>query len=147
MTHSQTATMLNGLLADYMVYYQKLRNYHWNVKGKEFFKLHEKFEEAYNEAALFVDSIAERVLALDTRPLSTMAEFVEHADLSEDLDTPDYATMVANLVADIEALNDKAYDVTETAEQNRDRTTANLLDEIVDAQEERRWMFKQFLAT
>lgn len=146
MSHHDISGMLNGLLADYMVYYQKLRNYHWNVKGKEFFKLHEKFEEAYNEAAIFVDDIAERILALDAKPYSTMAEFVEHADIEEDHGSPGHEAMVRHLIADIDRLNDKAYDITEGAEEHRDRTTANLLDDIVDAQEERKWMFKQFLA-
>lgn len=146
MSHHDISGMLNNLLADYMVYYQKLRNYHWNVKGKEFFKLHEKFEEAYNESAMFVDEIAERILALDATPYSTMADFVEHADLDEDHGSPGYEEMVRTLIEDIEKLNNKSYDITEGAEEHRDRTTANLLDDIVDAQEERKWMFKQFLA-
>ncbi len=146
MSHHDISSMLNNLLADYMVYYQKLRNYHWNVKGKEFFKLHEKFEEAYNESAMFVDEIAERILALDATPYSTMADFVEHADLDEDHGSPGYEEMVRTLIEDIEKLNNKSYDITEGAEEHRDRTTANLLDDIVDAQEERKWMFKQFLA-
>ena len=55
---------LNQLLADHAVYYQKLRNYHWNVKGPAFFQLHQKFEEMYLVAQEHVDSIAERILAL-----------------------------------------------------------------------------------
>ena len=60
MTTQEITSQLNPLLADYMVYYQKLRNYHWNVKGHEFFKLHEKFEEGYLQAAEWADDIAER---------------------------------------------------------------------------------------
>ena len=41
-------TRLNQLLADYSVFYQKLRIYHWTVKGPMFFQLHTKFEEMYN---------------------------------------------------------------------------------------------------
>ena len=57
-----TVDELNILLADYHLYYQKLRNFHWNVIGKNFFDLHEKFEEMYDDAKLKIDEIAERVL-------------------------------------------------------------------------------------
>ncbi|MFP3855078.1 MAG: ferritin-like domain-containing protein, partial [Anaerolineales bacterium] len=39
--------LLNTLIADFTVFYQKLRHYHWNIKGEEFFMLHEKFKEIY----------------------------------------------------------------------------------------------------
>ena len=49
---------LNDLLANYQVFYQNLRGFHWNIKGKEFFELHLKFEELYNDALIKVDEIA-----------------------------------------------------------------------------------------
>ena len=55
---------LNTLLADYHVYYQNLRGFHWNVLGKNFFDLHEKFEELYTDARIKIDEIAERILTL-----------------------------------------------------------------------------------
>ena len=58
------AESLNLLLANYSVYYQKLRNYHWNVQGSDFFDLHEQFEMLYTEALNSIDSIAERIRAL-----------------------------------------------------------------------------------
>lgn len=53
---------LNTLLAEYHIYYQKLRNYHWNILGKNFFDLHDKFEELYGQARIRIDEIAERIL-------------------------------------------------------------------------------------
>ena len=47
-----TVEQLNVLLADYHIYYQKLRNFHWNVVGENFFDLHEKFEEMYNDTLI-----------------------------------------------------------------------------------------------
>jgi starvation-inducible DNA-binding protein len=137
---------LNTLLADYMVFYQKLRNYHWNVKGSEFFKLHEKFEEGYNEAADFADAIAERILARGSRPASTMSEFINTATLDEDRSVPTAEEMVANLVSDIETLNGRTSSLIPEIEETGDRATANLLDDIIDAQDERLWMFRTFLA-
>lgn len=146
MSNEEITNGLNTLLADYMVYYQKLRNYHWNVKGHEFFKLHEQFEQAYLQSAEWADDLAERVLALGDRPLSTLNDHVSHARLDEDPETPNAEQMVRNLVEDIQTLNSHARDLAEQAEEHHDRTTTNLLDDIIDMQEERLWMFKTFLS-
>lgn len=145
MTNQKITDGLNTLLADYMVYYQKLRNYHWNVRGSEFFKLHEKFEEAYNESADWVDDLAERILALGGRPYATLESHIDHSRIDEDESAPNADQMVKNLVSDIESLNGFARELAEAAEDADDRTTTNLLDDIVDAQSERLWMFKTFL--
>jgi starvation-inducible DNA-binding protein len=145
MTNQKVTDGLNTLLADYQIYYQKLRNYHWNVRGSEFFKLHEKFEEAYNESADWVDDLAERILALGGEPYATLGEQLEHSRLDEDATAPPATDMVSNLVSDIESLNGYSRELAEVAEDANDRTTTNLLDDIVDAQEERLWMFKTFL--
>ena len=53
---------LNGLLANFQIYYQNLRGLHWNIKGKNFFELHVKFEEFYTDSQVKIDDIAERIL-------------------------------------------------------------------------------------
>lgn len=146
MSNEEITNGLNTLLADYMVYYQKLRNYHWNVRGHEFFKLHEQFEQAYLQSAEWADDLAERVLALGDRPLSTLNDHVNHARIDEDPESPGAEQMVRNLVEDIQTLNSHARDLAEKAEEDHDRTTTNLLDDIIDMQEERLWMFKTFLS-
>ncbi|MCF9010641.1 Dps family protein, partial [Pseudomonas carnis] len=55
---------LSRLLSDTYVLYLKTHNFHWNVTGPMFRTLHLMFEEQYNELALAVDSIAERIRAL-----------------------------------------------------------------------------------
>ena len=39
------AEKLNELLADYSIFYQNIRGYHWNITGDKFFELHYKFQE------------------------------------------------------------------------------------------------------
>lgn len=145
MSNEEITNGLNVLLADYMVLYQKLRNYHWNVRGHEFFKLHEQFEQAYLQTADWADDLAERILAIGETPYSTLQQFTANARLSEDPESPPAEQMVQNLVDDIQKLNDWSRNLAESAEDVHDRTTTNLLDDIVDAQEERVWMFKTFL--
>ena len=47
---NKVSKVLNDLLADYHIYYQNLRNFHWHVTGQHFFDLHVKFEEMYDDA-------------------------------------------------------------------------------------------------
>ena len=74
---------VNVLLADSAVIYQTLRNFHWNVKGSRFIELHAHFEELYTEWAVIIDDLAELILTLRERPLSTLAEFVQVAKITE----------------------------------------------------------------
>lgn len=136
---------LNLLVADYQVHYQKLRNYHWNVKGPLFFGLHQKFEELYNAAALKVDALAERTLALGVKPLSTLAEQLAHARLAEDDGNPSAEAMVETTMADLSKLNDSLRAAARLAGEAGDDGTVNLLDPMADEQEQTAWMLRAFL--
>jgi starvation-inducible DNA-binding protein len=131
---------LNGLLADGTVFYQKLRHYHWNVSGTEFFTLHAKFEELYTAWALHNDAVAERILMLRGVPLHTLAALLRAAHIEEDETVPAAPAMVDALVGDMELLRTRAADVLELAEQAGDRGTTNLLDDVCDALEKDAWM-------
>lgn len=137
---------LNQLLADNAVYYQKLRNFHWNVKGPAFFQLHLKFEEMYTASALNVDAIAERILALGGRPKSTMQEFLAASRIKEQLEVPKADAMVAELHANLEALIAYTNDVRKLAEAASDDTTINLLDDLAQQSAQDAWMLKAWLA-
>ena len=76
-------TELNVLLADYHVYYQKLRNFHWNVLGKNFFDLHNRFEEMYNDTKIKIDEIAERIITLKYHPISKLSDYIEVSRIKE----------------------------------------------------------------
>lgn len=136
---------LNQLLADYQVFYHKLRNYHWNVRGPMFFDLHAKFEELYLDAAEHVDELAERVQALDGKPISTMRGALDAARLKEDGGSPGAQEMVGNIVADIGALNTALRTTSRAAEKAGDSATFNLLEGIADAQEKTAWMLRAYL--
>ena len=74
---------LNLLLANYQIHYQKVRGCHWNVRGNNFFNLHVKFEELYDNAQLTIDELAERVLTLGKSPYSTYADYIELSEIKE----------------------------------------------------------------
>ncbi len=145
MSNNALINKLNNLLADHAVFYQKLRNYHWNVKGPAFFQLHERFEQMYLREQDHVDALAERVLALGGRPKSTMREFLDSARLREDIETPPAQKMVENLRDDLGNLVKFSQEVKSIAEEGGDDTTVNLLDGIEDIQEEDAWMLRAWL--
>lgn len=68
---------LNELLANLHVHYQKLRNFHWNVTGSEFFDIHETTEEEYNFVVTEIDEIAERIRVFGATPISTLKEYLK----------------------------------------------------------------------
>lgn len=138
------ADMLNTLLANYEVHYQKLRNYHWNVKGGDFFDIHEQLELQYQEAQLNIDVIAERVRVFRSRPLSTYAEFLEQSDLKEDRTVPASEKMMTNLLADYVVLVDRLHDVVELAVELSDMGTEDMAKGFIKQIEKHHWMLRSF---
>ncbi|HSJ65772.1 MAG TPA: DNA starvation/stationary phase protection protein [Gemmatimonadaceae bacterium] len=131
---------LNALLADATVFYQKLRHYHWNVAGPEFFTLHEKFELLYTAWADSIDQVAERILMIGGTPLHTLASMLKASRINEDETIPAAPEMVDALIADMRSLRARAGEVMTLAEAADDRGTTNLLDDLGDALEKEIWM-------
>ena len=142
--NKELAQKLNSLLADYQIYYQNLRGLHWNVKGPQFFSLHEKYEELYNETAEVVDEIAERILMVEGQPLHTFADYLKTAELKEAGTIADGRKGVDVVLENSRLLLKKLYDALETAEG--DEGTAALLSDLIGVTEKRIWMLKSWLS-
>ena len=137
---SNTVQELNVLLADYHLYYQKLRNYHWNVIGKNFFDLHEKFEELYDDAKLKVDEIAERILTLRFQPTSNLSEYLEKSNLKESKSDLSDSEMIKNLLDDHGTLLKQMRKVVGAAEKGGDEGTIDLIGAYIRELEKTSWM-------
>lgn len=137
---------LNTILADYAIYNQKLRNYHWNVKGELFLVLHAKFECLYEKAAKHIDELAERILAVGGNPLSNLSDYLEVARLKEDNGHPNAMTMVSNLKADISKLVESLKEAAEEAEKADDSVTASMLEDFIEYHQKTLWMLSASLA-
>lgn len=131
---------LNGLLADATVFYQKLRHYHWNVEGQDFFTLHPKFEELYTAWALTIDGVAERILTVGGVPLHTLTAMLKETRIHEDDSLRPAREMVEETVADLRRLCERVGEITDAAEAAGDRGTTNMLDDLRDAMEKDIWM-------
>lgn len=136
---------LNRQLASWNVLNVKLRHYHWYVTGPQFFELHAKFEELYDEAAGIVDEFAERILALQGKPLSTMKQYLEAAVLAEAAGGETAEQMVAQLADDYRTLVRELEEGIHLAQEAGDESTADIfIGKITDLQKHI-WMLSAFL--
>ena len=141
----QTVNALNQLLADYHIYYQNLRNYHWNIQGNHFFDLHEKFENLYNNAKSNIDEIAERILTLRFRPISTLKTYLEMANIREK-STKDENEMVTNILTDHKVIIAQMRKVADAASQCNDEGTIDMIGGFINTLEKNSWMLDAWLA-
>ena len=94
----QLAASLNDLLANYSIFYQNLRGYHWNIKGNKFFELHLKFEELYNDLVLKIDEIAERILTLGFAPNHKYSDYRKMSTITEKSEVSDGTKAVKDIL-------------------------------------------------
>lgn len=136
----KTVEELNILLADYHLYYQKLRNFHWNIIGKNFFDLHEKFEELYDDAKIKVDEIAERILTLRYQPTSNLSQYLEDSNIKESPSDISDSKMIELLLKDHGTLLKQMRKVVETADAAGDEGTIDLIGAYIRELEKTSWM-------
>lgn len=135
-----TVNELNILLANYHVYYQKLRNFHWNVSGENFFDLHVKFEELYDDAKLKIDEIAERILTLRFAPLSNLTDYLEKSSIKESPSDLSDRAMVDVILEDHGTLLTQLRTVVEKADSADDEGTIDLIGAYIRELEKTSWM-------
>ena len=137
---------LNGYLADLHVVYGRLHSFHWNVEGRNFFTLHEKLQKLYEAVAEEIDEIAERVLMLGGRPVSTLREYVEHSELEEAPARAYQGDKVVRLVVDdFRYLVERNRAGIAAADEAGDAGTADLLTQSVRNYEKMVWMLQAYV--
>ena len=142
---SEIAIGLSKLLADTYSLYLKTHNFHWNVTGSMFQTLHLMFETQYNELALAVDLIAERIRSLGFPAPGTYSEFARLSSIRETSGTPKAEEMIQILVEGQEAIVRTARSVFPVAENASDEATADLLTQRIQLHEKTAWMLRSLL--
>jgi len=136
---------LNGLLADYQLFYQNLRGLHWNIKGREFFELHVKFEEYYDDAVVKVDEIAERILTLEGEPLHTFSDYLKVSEIKEEKGIVDGVKGVGIIIDNFSTLILKEREILNLAGDADDEGTASLMSDYISETEKTLWMLSSYL--
>ena len=136
---------INKQIANWNVLYVKLHHYHWFVKGKLFFTLHEKFQELYEEAAVHIDDLAERLLALRGKPAATMRQYLELATIREASGDETADQMVRTIIGDFRIMINDMAKAIRLAEESGDPNTADMLLNIQTSLEKHVWMLEAYL--
>lgn len=136
---------LNGLLADYQLFYQNLRGLHWNIKGREFFELHLKFEEYYDNAVIKVDEIAERILTLDGEPLHTFTDYLSISEIKEEKGVTNGIEGVNIIINNFSILILKEREILSLAAEADDEGTVSLMSDYISETEKTLWMLNSYI--
>lgn len=142
----EIAEGLSKLLADTYTLYLKTHNFHWNVTGPMFQTLHLMFEQQYNELALAVDLIAERIRALGVPAPGTYTAFAKLSSIKEEEGVPSAEEMIKKLVEGQEAVVRTARSIFPMVDKANDEPTADLLTQRMQVHEKTAWMLRSLLA-
>ncbi|WP_429097020.1 Dps family protein [Aeromonas media] len=140
------AAELNKLLASYQIVYMNVRGFHWNIRGNQFFELHLKFEEIYNDLLLKVDALAERILTLDGVPLHSFSDYLKVSAIPEQKGLHDGRACVESLLESFRELLVAQRRILGQAADAGDEGTASILSDYVQQQEKLVWMLRAYLA-
>lgn len=135
---------LNEFLADLNVFYRKLQNYHWNIEGKDFFIVHAKLEEYYDDVNEQIDEIAEHVLILGKQPWGTMKDYMDNSSIVEAENKKIKSEAIFhNVVNDLGMLLKKVIQIKEEADNQKEYATSSLMDNYIQNYTKKIWMLKE----
>jgi starvation-inducible DNA-binding protein len=123
--------LLNQQLADTFDLFSQTKQAHWNVKGADFYQLHELYDDLAAALLPHIDALAERVTALGGMALGTARMAAQSSRLQdypqERVDSQDNVEAVAQCWAAVAASTREAID---QAEEHEDQGTMDLLTEV-----------------
>jgi len=137
---------LNILLANYQMYYQNVRGLHWNIKGKNFFDLHVKFEEIYTDSQEKVDMIAERILTLGGTPLHTFEDYIELTNVPIGKNVSEDTKAIELVVKSLSELLKIERQLLEESDSADDEGTNAMMSDFISEQEKLIWMMNAWLS-
>lgn len=141
----QLAEKLNVLLANYSIFYQNVRGYHWNIKGDKFFELHLKFEELYSDLLLKIDELAERILTLGHVPNHNYSDYTKVSSIRESAQVSDGHQAVSGILEAFKTVLPLQRELLTLAQDAGDEGTSALMSDYIRAQEKTVWMYSAFM--
>ena len=141
----KTVKHLNEILSNYQIFYQNLRGFHWNLLGHNFFALHVKYEELYNEAQLDIDEIAERILTLGHTPLHTYEDYLKNSTVKVHKNVSSEIDSVEGIISGYATIIKKERETLPIAGDAEDEGTTDMLAGFIKTQEKTIWMLSAWL--
>jgi len=145
-TREKISVHLEKLLADTYTLYLMSHNFHWNVKGTDFYSYHKMFEEHYLALADAVDEIAERIRAIGFTAPATFRQFSELTTIDEPEGIPQPMEMVKIAASAHKEVIKQALKVLEVADDHHDVVTVDLVTQRLTYHEKVLWMLNTILA-
>ena len=139
------ALKLNELLANYSIFYQNVRGYHWNITGEKFFELHVKFEELYTDLQLKIDEIAERILTLGYEPEHNFSVYEKRSAVKESKQVTDGIKSVKEILQSFKIIIPLQRELLELSAKANDEGSNALMSDYIRSQEKLVWMYSAFL--
>jgi len=136
---------LNQLLCNYQLLYINTRGFHWNIKGDNFFELHVKFEELYNDLQLKIDEIAERILTLGFTPYHSFSNYLENSEVPEAQNVTDGKAALKNNLEAFEIILGLQREILDLSDEADDEGTNALMSDYISEQEKLVWMYRSYL--
>ncbi|MCA3247563.1 MAG: DNA starvation/stationary phase protection protein [Azospirillum sp.] len=140
------AEALAKVLASSYVLALKTQSFHWNVTGPLFAPLHEQFGAQYEALSDAVDEIAERIRALGHAAPGSFAQFKKLSVVEEQTGTPKAEKMLAELLADHEAVIRLARATKDIVEGVGDSESGDMMVERMQDHGKTAWMLRSQLA-
>jgi len=137
---------LQKLLADLQIFYTNLRGFHWNIKGRLFFLLHEKFEHMYDSTAVKIDEVAERILMLGHTPAHNFSEYLKVSEIKESQVVKNGEDAVKLILEYLSIILKKEREIISIASDVEDEGTVALLSGFISEQEKTVWMLASYLS-
>jgi starvation-inducible DNA-binding protein len=142
---AELADKLGELLANYSIFYQNTRGYHWNIKGEKFFELHVKFEELYDELLIKIDEVAERILTLGHAPNHKYSYYKTISSIEESNEVSDGQQAVSNILSSLKSIITLQRALLELSVDAGDEGTNALISDYIRGQEKLVWMYSSYL--
>ncbi len=141
----ELATKLNGLLANFQLFYINARGFHWNITGNKFFELHAKFEELYTDALVKIDEVAERILTIGYTPLHSFSDYIATSTIKEATNISDGQRAVEIVLESFRVLLSIEREISDIAGNANDEGTSALMSDYIREQEKLVWMYSASL--
>ena len=136
---------LNELLADYSIFYQNIRGYHWNITGDKFFELHAKFQELYEDLFLKIDEVAERIKTLGHTPNHQFSVYQKLAKIKESTEVSDGVKDVKETLESFKIIITLQREILDLSADANDEGTNALMSDYISGLEKLVWMYTAYL--
>jgi starvation-inducible DNA-binding protein len=145
-TRAKMIDLLNARLADAIDLYNQAKQAHWNVKGTDFYQLHELFDKVAEAVEEGVDELAERAVELGGVADGTVQTVVKRTTLPaypvEIKTGKDHLTRLARSLA---AYGKNLRGAIATAADAGDADTSDLFTELSRAADKQLWFVEAHL--